>query len=433
MPDVQSLRDGFQFMKGNILVLTITQVLGMFCRSMVFPYASLYILALGGQPAQIGLVNSLRPLAGLIMFPIAGYIADRAGRVKLIALGGYLSGSVLLLYVLAPSWEAIALAGLLQGFVVFQFPPTSAIIADSLSPQDRGKGIATMNTLSGALAMASPYLAGATLDVHGEKAGMRLLYGVMMAVYLVNATINLRFLKETAARSKEALNFSSLPRAFKHAYGGIPAVLRQLPRSLRALAAVIVLGFTSNAIAGSFWVVYAKEHIGLAAKEWGLILLIETLLRTLLNIPSGMVVDRYGRTRFIFASLLLSLVSIPLFVFSSSLIHVLLVRSAVAVANAFFIPACSALMADTVPRDMRGRVMAAIGRGSVMLGAASSGGMGGPGMGFLITLPVMLGSLAGGYLYGHDPTLPWLFVSGATTTSLLLSALFLRDPQQAEI
>ncbi len=40
-----------------------------------------------------------------------------------------------------------------------------------------------------------------------------------------------------------------------------------------------------------------------------------------------------------------------------------------------------------------------------MLGAAS-GGTGGPGMGFLVTLPVMLGSIAGGYLYGHNPAFP---------------------------
>jgi MFS family permease len=399
---------------------------------MVFPYASLYILALGGEPAQIGFVNSLKPLAGLIMFPIAGYLADHAGRVKLIALGGYLSGSILLLYVLAPSWEAIAVAGLLQGFMVFQFPPTSAIIADSLSPQNRGTGIATMNSLSGALAMFSPYLAGAMLDAYGENTGMRVLYGIMMVVYLLNATINLRFLKETSARSRKKFDFSSLPRAFKEAYGGIPTMLGQLPRSLKALAVVIALGFTSNAIASSFWVVYAKEHIGLASTEWGLILLIETLLRNLLNIPSGMVVDRYGRTRFILASLLLSLVSIPLFVFSSNFVQVLLVRSAIAVTNTFFTPACSALMADTVPRDMRGRVMAAIGRGAVMLGAAS-GGTGGPGMGFLITLPVVLGSIAGGYLYGHNPAFPWFFVLGATAISVLLSALFLRDPKRAEI
>lgn len=432
MSRAQSLRDGFKFMNGNILVLTVTRVLGMFCRSMVFPYASLYILALGGEPAQIGLINALRPLAGLIIFPIAGYLADRAGRVKLIALGGYLSGSILLLYVLAPSWEAVALAGLLQGFMVFQFPPTSAIIADSLLPRDRGKGVATMNTLAGSLAIFSPYLAGAILDIHGENRGMRLLYGVMMGIYLLNATINLRFLRETSAPSGEKLSFSSLPRAFRDAYSGIPSMLRQLSRSFKALAAIIVLGFTSNAIASSFWVVYAKEQIGLTSKAWGLVLLSETLLRNLLSVPSGMVADRYGRAKFIRASLALALISIPLFVLSTNFAQVLLVRCAVAVANVFFSPACSALMADTVPRDMRGRVMAAVGRGAVMLGAAS-GGTGGPGMGFLITLPVMLGSIAGGYLYGYNPTYPWFFVLGAVTISVLLSALFLRDPKQAEI
>ncbi|TEU10201.1 hypothetical protein E3J20_04680, partial [Candidatus Bathyarchaeota archaeon] len=66
MSGSRGIRGVFSFMRGNILVLTLTQVLGRFFRSMVMPYASLYILALGGEPAQIGLINSLRPLAGLI-------------------------------------------------------------------------------------------------------------------------------------------------------------------------------------------------------------------------------------------------------------------------------------------------------------------------------------------------------------------------------
>jgi len=407
-------------------------VLGMFCRSMVFPYRSLYILALGGEAAQIGFVNSLGPLAGLIMFPISGYIADRAGRVKLIALGGYLSGAILLMYIFAPSWEAIALAAMLHGFMVFQFPPSSALIADSLSPENRGVGVATMNTIAGTLAIFAPYLAGAIISIYSVNMGMRLLYGVMMVAYLASATINFRFLKETSQRSEERLSFSNLPRAVRDAYGGIPTMLNRLPRSVRALTVVIILGFMANAIAGPFWVVYAVEHIGLSPVEWGLILLVETSLRNLMNIPAGVLVDRYGRTKSILASLLLCLVSIPPFVFSTNLTQVLLIRSAIAVTHAFFIPACSALMADTVPRDIRGRVMAAIGRGTVMIGAAS-GGTGGPGVGFLITIPLMIASIAGGYLYAHNPAYPWFFVMMATLISLILSALFIRDPKEAEI
>jgi len=419
-------------MRGNILVLTVTQVLGMFCRSMVFPYVSLYILALGGEAAQIGFVNSLAPLAGLIMFPLAGYLTDRAGRVRLIALGGYLSGIILLMYIFAPSWEVIALAGMLQGFMVFQFPPSSALIADSLSPQNRGVGVATMNTIAGTLATVAPYVAGTIINIYSVNMGMRYLYGVMMVANLASATINLRFLKETSHHSEQRFSFSNLPKVFGDAYASIPTTLRQLPRSLRALTAVIMLGFMSNAIAGPFWVVYAVQHIGLSSVEWGLILLVETALRNLMYIPAGAVIDRYGRTKFILASLLLSLVSIPLFAFTDSFIEVLLIRAAVAVINAFFLPACSALMADTVPRDIRGRVMAAIGRGTVMIGAAS-GGTGGPGMGFVITIPLMLASIAGGYLYAHNPAYPWFFILIATMISLILSTLFIRDPKAAEV
>ena len=72
------------------MVFSITDLLGNFSRAMVFPYVSLYILALGGNAAQIGIVNSLAPLAGLIMFPLGGYFADRTNRVKLIVLASYL-------------------------------------------------------------------------------------------------------------------------------------------------------------------------------------------------------------------------------------------------------------------------------------------------------------------------------------------------------
>ena len=65
MSNVSAVRKALGFMRGNILILTLTRVLGQFCRSMVFPYASLYILALGGKPAQIGQINALMPLAGL--------------------------------------------------------------------------------------------------------------------------------------------------------------------------------------------------------------------------------------------------------------------------------------------------------------------------------------------------------------------------------
>lgn len=428
----RSLRSTFSFMAGNILVFSVTDLLGNFARAMVFPYASLYILALGGDARQIGFVNSLAPFAGLIVFPVAGYIADRTSRIKLIVFGNYLSVAIVLMYVLAPSWEVIALATLLQGFAVLQFPARSALIADSLSPRDRGRGIAAMNTISTGLAIFAPYIAGTVIDSYGANMGVRTLYGVMMILYLASAIINLRFLKETGLHSEEGLNISRLSSVLKDAYSGIPAMLRQLSPSLKALTGVIVLSFMANGVASPFWVVYAVEQIGLSPAAWGLILLLETVLRLLMFIPAGMLVDRWGRTASLLAALLLSLVAIPLFVFATSFTSVLLIRAIVAIAFATAIPACTALMADTVPRGIRGRVMAAIGQGGIMIGPAG-GGTGGPAMGFMIILPLMIASLAGGYLYAQNPAYPWFFVLITTAISIVLTLLFIRDPQKAEV
>jgi hypothetical protein len=89
-------------------------------------------------------------------------------------------------------------------------------------------------------------------------------------------------------------------------------------------------------------------------------------------------------------------------------------------------------MADMVPRDIRGRVMAALGRGGTFIGS-TGGGIGGPGVGFLTTIPIMVASISGGYLYAANPTYPWLFGLATSLISLALAIFLLRDPANAEV
>lgn len=439
-----------RFMHGNILILSITNLLGNFSRALVFPYASLYILALDGDATKVGLINALAPLIGLFLFPVAGYIADYAGRVKIIALSNYLSAAVILLFVLAPSWQWIAVAMLLRGVVTLQFPARSAMIADSLSPEERGKGLGAMNTIASVLSIFAPWIAGTIVQIYGPNWGIRGLYFAMMVLYLVSAIINHLFLTETAPDSQTSkasnhlsqtttnqtatkqLVFADLVGAFWDAYRGIFGLLRQLPRSITALTWVLILSFMTNGVISAFWVVYAIEEIGLQPAAWGFILLVEALLRNLLFIPGGLIVDRLGRTSSLLAALVLALLVMPLFILVHSYIAVLMIRIAIAVVHVLIIPASTALIADSVPRSMRGRVMAAIGQGGIMIGAAG-GGTGGPAMGYLITLPLMAASFLGGYLYTANPIYPWLFAFVAMILCVALTILFIRDPQSAEV
>jgi MFS family permease len=424
------LRKRLDFMNTNLRILTIRQTLSKFCGRMVTPYSSLYILALGGDGTQVGFVNSLRPLAGLLMFPISGFLTDSRGRVKIIAAAGYLSALTMLLYLVAPSWEWIALSALLQGFMVFEYPHTSAILADSVDSKRRGTAVATMNTVSGGFSMVSPFLAGLILEQYGDNWGMRILYGLLVLSQIVNATLVLRFLEETtpAAASSTPLNPVAILR---ESYSGIPELLRAMPRSVKALGFLVGMGFVANGIASPYWVIYVTDVIGISKVDWGLILVVESIFKLVLTIPCGVIGDRYGRTRTVFVALLISLVSIPSLIIAKSFLHVLLIRFSASLAMVLFMPSATALMADYVPREQRGRVMAAIGRGSVMIGAVGAGS-GGPNMGYVFILPLMASFFLGGFLYSLNPAYPWICVLGTTLLQLGSVALFIRDPEKAE-
>ena len=100
---------------------------------------------------------------------------------------------------------------------------------------------------------------------------------------------------------------------------------------------------------------------------------------------------------------------------------------ALSLAGVFLWIATSVLLADTIPRAIRGRIMAALGQG-VGIGIAG----GGYASGFLLFIPMTIGSYVSGYIYQLDPAYPWLIQSIALTTILILAVWLIREPERAE-
>lgn len=149
-----------------------------------------------------------------------------------------------------------------------------------------------------------------------------------------------------------------------------------------------------------------------------------TLIQVILAIPAGGLIDRYDKRRITALALALSVLPTLAFPFCGGLLGAVMVFIPLSVANSFLIPAAGALMADMVPRERRGMAMATLGRGFLLINVRGGVG-GGPGMGFILTFPVIIGSFLGGYIYDTCPSVPWLLLGASLAVNAVLATFFL--------
>lgn len=426
------MKSFFRFMKGNVLVLTTTQTINSFFYQMIMPFLSIYILSLHGTEAVIGFVFALGILAGIFVYPIAGYLADHTNRVRLIGTMGVIFSLTYLFYVFAQHWSMLAVGSFLGGFVVFHVPSMSALLADSLSPKQRGAGFATVWAIPGAIGIVSPYVAGVLIVIYGIDTTMRYLYTFAIIAGIVTSIIHIKFLKETT-KAKSDISIRNILSLTKSAYANLWGTIKWMPKNVRLIALVLALSFLFNSIAGPFWIVYGQFIIGLNADQWGLILLISSAISVALTIPAGAITDILGKRKSLILGLSLLLPPVFFFVYSSTFIEVLLVFAVLSVVNSFLIPACSAFITDNVPRRWRGRVMALMGRGVLHVWSGGYPWGGASSRGFLLSIPMMAGFFIAGYIYSFNPTYPWFLLSASIALSLIVALVLLREPKEPQL
>lgn len=416
----------FSFMKGNILVLTVCRTVWSISQSIAWPYFSLFVLALGGSAKEIGLITAIGGMAGLILYPVGGYVADRRGRVRLVGLSTFLYAFSILFSAVAWRWEVLALGQFIQGLVTFYVPAMNAIMADSLPPGQRGIGFATTMAIPGAVGIIMPYVGGHLIDnVYGGELlpAMRISYSISFVLGIVVAIVRTKFLKETLSSDISDISVDNLPLLLKESYRSVWETLKWLPSTLRSVAVIEIVTTLLVSIAAPFWVVYAIQIIGLRASEWGTLMLLVGAFRIAISIPMGYLIDRYGPRKMILSTTPLAPIAAGLFIFCESFTHLLIVLLILAIYNTVTWPAYSTLMANYIPTERRGRVLSILGQGV----AVTTGGL--PMGALLLFIPATVGSLSGGLIYDLNPKYPWYILTAGLIICVLLTTKFIKEPK----
>ncbi|MDK2373381.1 MAG: MFS transporter [Candidatus Korarchaeota archaeon] len=335
--------------KRNLGVMAATWAIMSPFTSATGVYSSLYILELGGSPVEVGLIVMVGTIVLAFSRLIGGYLADTVGRKRILVPMTTLYGASYFLYALAPDWTWV-LWGTVVGSVALMYQPAvQAIVADTLPPESRGKGLTASQTPSQLTALAGPPLATVLVSAMGLEDAMRLLYSVT-ALAVMSAGLLRTLLIETHRRKVQL--------GFRQALGEYLSALKLLKGDLGRLLMVTSSVRALYRMSFPFAQIYAVKILGVSEEFWGLISTAMSFESTFTTLISGYLADRVGRSAVMalgYASgatglgmLALAPKDQPLYVLGSMLI-------AVAFASR---PAAFALMADLTDREVRGKVSA---------------------------------------------------------------------------
>lgn len=269
----------------NIIILGLTSLLTDISTEMVYPLLPMFLTqTLGASPAILGLIEGIAESVASLLRVFSGYISDRVGRRKPLAIAGYVASTLGKIFlVVAQAWPTV-----LAGRFVDRFgkgvrtAPRDALIADSADPARRGRAYGLHRAMDSL---------GATL-------------GVITAIVL---------LRSGAANVRAIFLWSLIPAALGVAVlflardvrsqraGTQVPVLRWsvLPAKLRAYLLVVFL-FTLGNSSNQFLLLRA-QNLGVATAAVLVLYLVFNVTYAAVAYPAGRLSDWVGRRKLLVA------------------------------------------------------------------------------------------------------------------------------------
>ena len=282
--------------RSTVGVLAMVVLVGMGER-MAERFLPIYILALGGGVLSIGLLQAMdNLLSALYSFP-GGYLSDRLGTKKSLLIFNIVAMAGFALVILIPTWQAVLVGAVLFiSWSAISLPATMSLLYKVLPTNKRTMGV-TMHSLVRRIPMAlGPLLGGLFIGIWGERDGVRLAFGVALAMAMVALLLQQRLIDEDTPQGVSSDNTCTLTPEKN------PLKLFQLmnPAMKRLLASDILIRFCEQ-IPYAFVVIWSMKVITapVSAFQFGLLTSIEMATAMLVYIPVAYLADRSTKKPFV--------------------------------------------------------------------------------------------------------------------------------------
>jgi len=405
----QQKQDASGFFRGNILVLALSGAIGSL-GGFVGVYIYAYFVEIGGNLLTVGLLGSAAAFIQFFTLSIGGFIADYYGRRRIIVFAAFYGVLFPLLYAVVQDWRMFGALTLLATIGTLANPATHAIVVDSIPPEKRTRGIASLQVVSALPSAISILIGGRLIQNYGLENGFRIACIYAASLALLSAIPVFVLLKETThfkAARNPAISWRDA------IFGFAKPSDYALPRGLKVLIGAYALVMFSNSAVGQYYIFYALGVAGLTKFEWGSVVSLQILLASILRIPGGWLSDKFGKRKIMIISLLTTIPMILLFTLSRAFIQVMAAALLLVAAGIYYAPAHEALQADFTPRSIRGRITSLW----LIVGAVSAA----------------IGAPVGGFTFQTlGPTVPFYIFAVAELAAMLLLIVMVKEPETKE-
>jgi len=333
-------------------------------------YQSLYIVALGASPLQLGIVTGIGGIAGATVAAPTGWLADKYGIRRILLFATSLLAVGALIFALAPNWiiiiPAMFIATLAQRMVMTVCP---VVCGSCLMDEERATGMQLCDTLSAIPRLVSPILAAFLIADFGGLGveGVRPLYYLQsLGLCLILVLVLKLFSNPKKRRSKDSTS------SFLDGLRQVNAEGWTIRKWIVYLS-LSTIPFSINLV---YLPLFAAEIKHADQFILGAMGAASTLVPLLLSIPAGRLADNIGRKKTVYITSPIYWLSILLLIYAPN--PTLLVVSGI-LQGFYMLTAVTqgAMTAELVPPYLLGRWYGILGsfRGLMMVVAPMLSGI----------------------------------------------------------
>jgi MFS family permease len=346
MAKTEAIRDQATPLDPTVRALGVVSLLNDFSSEVAVRTLPLFLAnVLGVRIAIIGLIEGIAESTATLLKLVSGYLSDRTGRKKALALWGYgFSNFTKPLLYFATSWGLVLLVRFLDRVGKgIRTAPRDALIADITAPEFRGRAFGfnkAMDKAGGFLGLVVAagvlYLTQQnTLTLTRESYEWLVLLAVLPGLAAVGTMawwVEER--PKSPVKSSPVLIWSEMNGRF-WAFIGV--------------LTLFTLGNSSDA-----FLMLRAQTVGFSTVEIFLVVAAFSLVVALTSTKGGTLSDTFGRRGLIIAGWLIYAVIYLGFAFASTRWHIWILYTGYGLYYGAFLGASGAAVADLVPQHLRG-------------------------------------------------------------------------------